>query len=101
VPSTGGSALPRQEGCIAFDVGDRSVEPLTELIDGDALAELLRRIDVDPGPLTLGLLAGGASNLTFRITTSGAEYVLRRRPLGPTSHHVDHRDFPPPVTRIE
>lgn len=41
-------------------------------------------VPLDP-PVTLALIAGGRSNLTFRVQDSAARsYVLRRPPLGPT-----------------
>ena len=49
------------------------------------------------GPLTFELIAGGRSNLTFRVTDAdGNRYVLRRPPLGhvlPTAHDMtrEHR----------
>lgn len=35
------------------------------------------------GPLTVGQFNGGQSNPTYRLTTPGAAYVLRRKPPGP------------------
>ncbi|WP_408586877.1 phosphotransferase [Novosphingobium sp.] len=35
------------------------------------------------GPLTVGQFNGGQSNPTYRLTTPGAQYVLRRKPPGP------------------
>jgi len=47
------------------------------------------------GPLTVARLAGGQSNPTYRLTTPRADYVLRRRPLGPVlpSAHAVDREF--------
>ena len=40
-------------------------------------------VDGAKGPLTFELIAGGHSNLTYKVTDGdGAEYVLRRPPLG-------------------
>ena len=40
-------------------------------------------VDGAQGPLTFDLIAGGHSNLTYRVTDAdGAEFVLRRPPLG-------------------
>ena len=47
------------------------------------------------GPLTIEKFVGGQSNPTFRLTTPGATYVLRRKPAGevlPSAHAVD-REF--------
>ena len=47
------------------------------------------------GPLALTRFEGGQSNPTFRLTTPGASYVLRRKPAGevlPSAHAVD-REF--------
>src|SRR5215210_6687918 len=55
-----------------------------EGIDVDRVTEWLvaNVADVAP-PLTFDLIAGGRSNLTFRVTDgAGHEFVLRRPPLG-------------------
>ena len=47
------------------------------------------------GPLEIARFQGGQSNPTFRLTTPGATYVLRRKPAGevlPSAHAVD-REF--------
>ena len=44
------------------------------------------------GPVTVERLQGGQSNPTFRLTTPGAAYVLRRKPFGnllPSAHAVE------------
>ena len=44
------------------------------------------------GPMTVSEFKGGQSNPTYRLTTSGASYVLRRKPPGmllPSAHAVD------------
>ena len=44
------------------------------------------------GPLTLSKFKGGQSNPTYKVTTPGAAYVLRRKPFGPllpSAHAVD------------
>jgi aminoglycoside phosphotransferase (APT) family kinase protein len=44
------------------------------------------------GPLTIDQFSGGQSNPTFRLTTPGTKYVLRRKPLGQLlkgAHAVD------------
>ena len=55
-----------------------------EGIDGEAVTAWLRqRIDGLTPPLAFELIAGGHSNLTYRVTDAGgAAYVLRRPPLG-------------------
>ena len=47
------------------------------------------------GPLTVEQFKGGQSNPTYKLTTSGHHYVLRRKPPGkllPSAHAVD-REF--------
>ncbi len=46
-------------------------------------------------PLTWMKFAGGQSNPTFRLTTPGRHYVLRRKPLGPLlpSAHAVEREY--------
>ncbi len=44
------------------------------------------------GPLELSKFKGGQSNPTYKVTTPGASYVLRRKPFGPllpSAHAVD------------
>ncbi|HEX4111807.1 MAG TPA: phosphotransferase [Stellaceae bacterium] len=44
------------------------------------------------GPLTIEQFQGGQSNPTYRLTTPGRQYVLRRKPPGrllPSAHAVD------------
>ena len=44
------------------------------------------------GPLTMSKFKGGQSNPTYKVTTPGAAYVLRRKPFGtllPSAHAVD------------
>ena len=44
---------------------------------------LERHVAGAQGPFTFDVIAGGHSNLTFRVTgANGARYVLRRPPLG-------------------
>ena len=60
-------------------------------------AWLENSIDSAVAPFTFSLIAGGRSNLTFRVTGSdGATFVLRRPPLGhvlATAHDMarEHR----------
>jgi aminoglycoside phosphotransferase (APT) family kinase protein len=53
-------------------------------IDVDKVsAWLVENIDGSRAPFTYDLIAGGRSNLTFRVTdANGTRYVLRRPPLG-------------------
>jgi aminoglycoside phosphotransferase (APT) family kinase protein len=45
------------------------------------IAGLLRHAGTEPrGPLTASLIAGGKSNLTFRLTDGAAAWVLRTPP---------------------
>ena len=44
------------------------------------------------GPLTVEQFRGGQSNPTFKLTTPGRNYVMRRKPAGrllPSAHAVD------------
>lgn len=67
-------------------------------IDVDKVSRwLVDNIDGAVAPFTFDLIAGGRSNLTFRVTdASGARYVVRRPPLGhvlATAHDMarEHR----------
>ncbi|KIU30186.1 aminoglycoside phosphotransferase [Sphingomonas melonis] len=52
--------------------------------DEAALARWMAdRVDGFSGPLTVDQFKGGQSNPTYRLTTPGAAYVLRRKPPGP------------------
>jgi aminoglycoside phosphotransferase (APT) family kinase protein len=66
-------------------------------------------IDGFRGPITVDQFKGGQSNPTYRLTTPGGRYVLRRKPPGkllPSAHAVDREyraisalnkvDFPVP-----
>lgn len=51
--------------------------------EGPVSAWLAANIDGAAGPFTFDLIAGGRSNLTFKVTDAAShEYVLRRPPLG-------------------
>ena len=60
-------------------------------------AWLERNVDGATGPFTFEIVAGGRSNLTFKVTgADGRAFVLRRPPLGhvlPTAHDMsrEHR----------
>jgi len=90
------------------------MDVVAEALDLDAITAWLTNAHVDvTGPLTAHLLAGGRSNLTFRLEdASGRKLVLRRPPLGhvlPSAHDMarEHRvlsmlhaaDFPVPTPR--
>lgn len=52
--------------------------------DEAALARWMAdHVDGFSGPLTVDQFKGGQSNPTYRLTTPGAAYVLRRKPPGP------------------
>ena len=52
--------------------------------DEAALARwMTEHVDGFSGPLTVDQFKGGQSNPTYRLTTPGAAYVLRRKPPGP------------------
>ncbi len=61
--------------------------------DQKALEEWLRaNVDGYEGPLTVEQFKGGQSNPTYKLTTPGRSYVLRRKPPGellPGAHAVD------------
>jgi aminoglycoside phosphotransferase (APT) family kinase protein len=65
-------------------------------IDGPELATWLRANGIADGELTgVELIAGGRSNLTYRLDLGGSRLVLRRPPLGhvlPTAHDMS-REF--------
>ena len=63
--------------------------------DGIDLAGVRRflgeHVRVGDGPLTVELIAGGMSNLTYALTSAAGSWVLRRPPLGhvlPTAHDM-------------
>src|SRR5687767_13452779 len=69
--------------------------PVTERQRFDVAAlEAWMRANVESfqGPVTVEQFRGGQSNPTFRITTPGRRYVMRRKPAGkllPSAHAVD------------
>ncbi len=70
------------------------VDPL-DVVDRTALRALLAE-HVEPfEQMTVTLLAGGASNLTYLVQLDDRQYVLRRRPLGPSAPkaHDMRREF--------
>ncbi|MEC3948702.1 phosphotransferase family protein [Sphingobium sp. HWE2-09] len=62
------------------------------LDDVRLIAWMTANIDGYEGPLTISRFAGGQSNPTYRLSTPGRDYVLRRKPSGllaPGAHAVD------------
>ncbi|MDP5183894.1 phosphotransferase family protein [Blastococcus sp. BMG 814] len=70
------------------------VDPL-DLVDRGALTAFLAGCVEPFDQLTVTLLAGGASNLTYLVQLDDRRYVLRRRPLGPSAPkaHDMRREF--------
>jgi aminoglycoside phosphotransferase (APT) family kinase protein len=58
---------------------------LLGLINRQALARFLGEALPPFSDVTVSLLAGGSSNLTYLVSVDGRDYVLRRRPLGPAA----------------
>ena len=55
-------------------------------------AYLTQHLDGFSGPLTLARFKGGQSNPTYKLSTPGRSYVLRRKPFGkllPSAHAID------------
>lgn len=61
-----------------------AVDPVT-LVDITGITGYLRTIVELTGPVTVEVLSGGRSNLTFLARSGEVEYVVRRRPLGPVA----------------
>jgi aminoglycoside phosphotransferase (APT) family kinase protein len=61
-----------------------AVDPVA-LVDIDGLTGYLRTVVELTGPVTVEVLSGGRSNLTYLARSGSSEYVLRRRPLGPVA----------------
>jgi aminoglycoside phosphotransferase (APT) family kinase protein len=57
---------------------------VTGLVDLGALRDVLGGILGPFADMSVSLLSGGASNLTFLLVLDEARYVLRRRPVGPS-----------------
>ena len=56
---------------------------------------LTRHVDGFEGPLAVARFKGGQSNPTYKLTTPGRAYVLRRKPFGkllPSAHAIE-REF--------
>jgi aminoglycoside phosphotransferase (APT) family kinase protein len=62
-------------------------------IDGAALeSHLAEHLAGFAGPLSLARFKGGQSNPTYKLTTPGRSYVLRRKPFGrllPSAHAIE------------
>ncbi len=72
---------------------DSSTGSTTEGIDTERVSAWMRdTIDGSKPPFAFDLIAGGRSNLTYRVTdAAGAAYALRRPPLShvlPTAHDM-------------
>ncbi len=71
-------------GTVAADISvDKLENYLTDSIRGFA------------GPITISRFRGGQSNPTYKLTTPGGQYVLRRKPSGkllPSAHAIE-REF--------
>ncbi len=75
--------------------GTKPVNPALAFDEKALEAYLATRIEGFQGPLTVEQFKGGQSNPTYKLTTPGASYVLRRKPPGkllPSAHAVD-REF--------
>jgi aminoglycoside phosphotransferase (APT) family kinase protein len=68
---------------------------LAGLVDRDALQRVLSGVLPAFTDMSVSLLSGGASNLTFLVSLDSAHYVLRRRPVGPSAAraHDMKREF--------
>lgn len=70
--------------------------PVVGINDGPVTEWMVENLGATP-PLAFDLIAGGRSNLTFRVTdTAKSEYVLRRPPIShvlPTAHDSIPADF--------
>jgi len=70
---------------MATDAGaNQGAGDVRAAFDEVALGEWMRaRVAGFAGPLEVAQFNGGQSNPTYRVTTPGARYVLRRKPPGP------------------
>ena len=72
-----------------------STQTALDLVDREALARVLTEWMGRFDRMDVQLLAGGASNLTYRVVLDDVPYVMRRRPLGssaPKAHDMG-REF--------
>lgn len=75
-------------GRASADVSAGQAANLVRIIE----SSLHRRLN---GPLSVSLLSGGRSNLTYRLSAGGEQWVMRRPPLGhvlETAHDM-HREY--------
>lgn len=61
-----------------------AIDPVA-LVDTQRLSEYLRTVLDLHDPVSVELLSGGRSNLTYLGRSGSSEFVLRRRPLGPVA----------------
>ncbi|NBU56816.1 MAG: phosphotransferase family protein [Acidimicrobiia bacterium] len=94
-PPVRAESQPTSRTTLAFRRGGRVA---VQGIDDDKVSRwLVDNVDGAKAPFTFDLIAGGRSNLTFRVTdASGTRFVLRRPPLGhvlATAHDMarEHR----------
>jgi aminoglycoside phosphotransferase (APT) family kinase protein len=81
-------------GSTSFMTVGEETDPL-ELIDRTALETFLAPLVPAYDDMSISLLAGGASNLTYLLSLDDRRFVLRRRPLGssaPKAHDMS-REF--------
>lgn len=72
--------------------GTMDVPEQDQLDEARLTAWLAANVTGFAGPITLSKFKGGQSNPTYKVTTPGASYVLRRKPFGqllPSAHAVD------------
>lgn len=75
--------------------GVRPVDPRHALDEAALDRWLTAHVDDYAGPLTIQQFRGGQSNPTYRLSTPGGAYVLRRKPSGAllASAHAVDREF--------
>jgi aminoglycoside phosphotransferase (APT) family kinase protein len=68
---------------------------VSDLVDREALRQALGSVLPPISTLSISVLSGGSSNLTFLVRIDDVDYVLRRRPLGPSAAraHDMSREF--------
>ncbi|KAA5804804.1 phosphotransferase [Alkalicaulis satelles] len=72
--------------------GVKQVADALKFDEGALEAWMAAHVDGFAGPLTVEQFKGGQSNPTYKLTTPGRAYVLRRKPPGkllPSAHAVD------------
>jgi aminoglycoside phosphotransferase (APT) family kinase protein len=63
-------------------VGGRPVTGALPGLDLTALVNWLNAVDINAGPLSATLIAGGKSNLTYAVTDGSHRWIVRRPPMG-------------------